>query len=83
MKKLSQLFLLIACPAAATVVAGLLMQKEMVWQPAAVIAIVSFALGMGDMTSLKSFRYTAWIIAAVVVAMIYPSAFTHWGNIDA
>jgi BASS family bile acid:Na+ symporter len=37
---------------------------------------------MGEITSLKNFRYTAWIIVAVVVAMIYPSAFTHWGNID-
>lgn len=82
MKKLSQFFVLIACLAAATVVAGLLVQKEMVWQPAAVIAIVSFALGMGNISSLKSFRYTAWIIVAVVVAMIYPSAFTHWGNVD-
>lgn len=82
MKKLSQFFLMIACFAAATVMAGLLVQKEMVWQPAAVIAILSFALGMGNITSLKSFRYTAWIIAAVIVAMIYPSAFTHWGSID-
>jgi bile acid:Na+ symporter, BASS family len=82
MKKLSQFFLLIACLATATVVAGLLVQKEMVWQPAAVIAIVSFALGMGNITSLKNFRYTAWIIVAVIVAMIYPSAFTHWGNVD-
>jgi BASS family bile acid:Na+ symporter len=82
MKKLSQFFLLLACLAAATVIAGLLVQKELIWQPAAVIAIVSFALGMGNITSLKSFRYTAWIIVAVVVAMIYPSAFTHWGNID-
>jgi BASS family bile acid:Na+ symporter len=82
MKKLSQFFLLIACIAAATVVAGLLVQKEIVWQPAAVIAILSFALGMGNIPSLKSFRYTAWIIVAVIVAMIYPSAFTHWGSID-
>lgn len=82
MKKLSQFFLLIACLAAATVIAGLLVQKEIVWQPAAVIAIVGFTLGMGDIASLKTFRYTAWIIVAVVVAMIYPSAFTHWGNID-
>ena len=66
----------------ATLVAGLLVQKEIVWQPAAVIAIISFAVGMGNITSLKSFRYTAWIIAAVVAAMIYPSAFTHWGNVD-
>jgi bile acid:Na+ symporter, BASS family len=82
MKRLSQFFLLIACLAAATLVAGLLVQKEMVWQPAAVIAIVSFALGIGNIVALKNFRYTAWIIVAVVVAMIYPSAFTRWGNVD-
>jgi bile acid:Na+ symporter, BASS family len=82
MKKLSKSFVLIACLAAATVVAGLLVHKEMVWQPAAVVAIVSFTLGMGNITSLKNFRYTAWIIVAVVAAMIYPSAFTHWGNVD-
>jgi len=81
MKKLPQFFLLIACTATATLIAGLFVQ-EMVWQPAAVIAIVSFALGMGNITSLKSFRYTVWIITAVVVAMIYPSAFMHWGNVD-
>jgi len=82
MKKLPQFFLLIACMATATLIAGLFVQKEMVWQPAAVIAIVSFALAIGNITSLKSFRYTAWIITAVVVAMIYPSAFMHWGNVD-
>ena len=82
MKKLSQFYLPIACLAVAAVAVGLLLQKETVWQPAAVIAIVAFALGMGNITRLKNFRYTAWIIVAVVVAMIYPSAFTHWGNVD-
>lgn len=82
MKKLSQFILLIACLAAVTLMAGLLVQKEIVWQPAAAVAIIGFAVGMGHFTSLKSFRYTAWIIAAVVMAMIYPSAFTHWGHID-
>jgi len=82
MKKLSQFLLLIACLGTATLVAGIFAQKEIVWQPAAVVTIISFAVGMGSITSLKSFRYTAWIIAAVVVAMIYPSAFTNWGSVD-
>ena len=82
MKKLSQIFLWIACLATVVLVVALVAQIEMLWQPAAVISIVSFGIGMGNITSLKSFRYTAWIIAAVIVAMIYPSAFTHWGNID-
>lgn len=68
--------------AATVVVAGLLAGIEAVWQPAAVVAAVSLPLGMGAVASLKSFRYTAWIVAAVVTAMIYPSAFTRWGNVD-
>jgi bile acid:Na+ symporter, BASS family len=32
--------------------------------------------------TLKSFGYTACIIAAVVAAMIFPEAFTHWGSFD-
>lgn len=82
MKRLSQFLLLLTLLATATLIAGLLAHKEMVWQPSAVVAIICFAVGMGDVTSLKNFRYTAWIIAAVIVAMIYPSAFTHWGSVD-
>jgi BASS family bile acid:Na+ symporter len=32
--------------------------------------------------SLKGFRYTAWIIGAVVAGMLFPQAFTHWGSFD-
>jgi len=82
MKRLSKFLLALAVIAAAALVAGLLLGREVVWQPSAVIAIICFAVGMGSIPSLKSFRYTAWIIAAVVVAMIYPSPFTYWGGID-
>jgi BASS family bile acid:Na+ symporter len=82
MKKIPQFLLLLSCLATATFIAGLLVGQEMIWQLSAVVAVVSFTIGMGEITSLKNFRYTAWIIVAVVVAMIYPSAFTHWGNID-
>ena len=82
MKRLSQVLLLLACIATVILIVGLFFNKDSVWQPAAVVAIISFAVGMGGIASLKSFRYTVWIIAAVIVAMIYPSAFTHWGNVD-
>lgn len=58
------------------------MQQARIWQPAAVVAAIGFAIGMGAIPALKSYRYTAWIIAAVVAGMIYPAAFTRWGTFD-
>ncbi|MEZ4904464.1 MAG: hypothetical protein R2822_23315 [Spirosomataceae bacterium] len=43
---------------------------------------VCMAIGMGAVPSLKGYQYTAWIIAAVVAGMIYPTAFTTWGDFD-
>jgi BASS family bile acid:Na+ symporter len=58
------------------------MQQSTVWQPAAVATVICFAIGMGSIPALKSYRYTAWIIAAVVAGMIYPAAFIKWGSFD-
>jgi BASS family bile acid:Na+ symporter len=52
------------------------------WAPCAVVAAGGLALGLGSVSSLKGYQYTAWILAAVVAAMIYPSAFTHWGDLN-
>ena len=82
MNKLPSYFLLLACFALTAIVTGLLAQEKMIWQPAAVTASVSLAIGLGAVPALKNYRYTAWIIAAVVAAMIYPSAFTNWGGLD-
>lgn len=82
MKKLSRLLLFVSGLATLSLLLGLMMAEKILWQPAAVIAITGFAIGMGSMPALKTYRYTAWIIAAVVAAMIYPSAFTRWGEFD-
>lgn len=82
MKKLSASFLIVSSTGLVALVAGLLLHRPAVWQPAAVAAVISFALGMGAIPALKTYRYTAWIIAAVITALIYPAAFTHWGGID-
>src|SRR5262245_32627982 len=68
--------------AAVALLVGLFTQQDSLWKPAAVITSICFAIGMGAVPVLKSYRYTAWIIAAVVAAMIYPTAFTQWGNFD-
>src|SRR5688572_8569954 len=82
MKKIERACLLLSGVAAVLLVIGIITQQHSIWQPAAVICSICFAIGMGAVPALKSFRYTAWIIAAVITAMIYPSAFTHWGDFD-
>ena len=62
--------------------AGLLLGMPAVWAPCAVVAALALAIGLGAVPALKSYQYTAWIIVAVVAAMIYPTAFLKWGDFD-
>lgn len=82
MNKLVRACLVLSGIAALVLIIGILIQQPSTWKPAAVICSIGFAIGMGAIPVLKSFRYTAWIIAAVVAAMIYPTAFTQWGSFD-
>src|SRR5688572_30308034 len=82
MKKIERACLLLSGVAAVLLVIGIVTQQHSIWQPSAVICSICFAIGMAAVPALKSFRYTAWIIAAVVAAMIYPATFTHWGSFD-
>jgi BASS family bile acid:Na+ symporter len=74
--------IVISALALALLLAGLFLQSATLWQPAAVIAAVSFALGMKAIPALKTYQYTAWIMVAVIAGMIYPAAFSHWGSFD-
>jgi bile acid:Na+ symporter, BASS family len=82
MKQLSKIALGISGIAAILVGIGLLQEVTAIWQPAAVTMAVCLAIGMSAISSLKGYQYTAWIIAAVVAGMIYPTAFTKWGGFD-
>lgn len=62
--------------------AGLAIGCSSLCSAVAVVAAVSLAVGLGAIPSLKGYQYTAWIIAAVVAAMIYPGAFLKWGDFD-
>ena len=64
------------------VLIGLGLGAAQAWAPAAVIAAVGLAIGLGAVPSLKGYQYTAWILAAVVGAMIYPAAFLNVGGFD-
>lgn len=82
MNSFRRLCLLISVLALLALVIGLFRSDMALWQPSAVILAVSFAIGIGSIESLKNYQYTAWIITAVVVGMLYPAAFLKWGNVD-
>ncbi|WP_201983900.1 bile acid:sodium symporter family protein [Hymenobacter rubidus] len=82
MNRFFQFCLVIAGLAGMALLAGVVLHNAGLWQPAAVIAAVSLALGLKALPLLRSYQYTAWIIVAVVAAMMYPNAFTHWGTVD-
>ncbi|MFV0606475.1 MAG: bile acid:sodium symporter family protein [Niabella sp.] len=82
MQKLSKLCLILFTVAAIVLLGGIIADNENVWKVAAMLAAVMLPLGLGAVTSLKGYRYTAWIIAAVVAGMLYPSAFTQWGSVN-
>jgi BASS family bile acid:Na+ symporter len=76
-----------ACLAAAgvsllVVVVGVALSREAAWQPAAVAFGVFLALGVGAISPLRGYQFTAWVIAAVIAAMTYPGAFQHWGPVN-
>lgn len=82
MKLLRKLCLGISALSLIALLVGVLLIDPTIWQPAAVALAVSFAVGIGGIDLLKNYQYTAWIIVAVVAAMIYPHAFLKWGAVD-
>lgn len=48
----------------------------------AVISAIALAIFTGRSERFKGLSYTAWIIAAVTTAMIYPQYFKNWGGIN-
>ena len=61
---------------------GFQMQTNGIWQLAAVVLTVALAIGLRFIPKLRGYQFTAWIIAAVTAAMIYPATFLKWGDLD-
>ena len=55
---------------------------ENFWQPLAVFLAVAFAVSLRFIPKLRGYQFTAWIIAAVTTAMIFPQWFSKWGDFD-
>lgn len=82
MKKFQQICLLITSITIVLLVIGITTHNEPLYKPAAILAAISFAIGLGAIESLKGYQYTAWIIAAVVAGMLFPEAFKTWGSVN-
>lgn len=82
MKTLRKLSLIISGLAAVMFLWGFAAGHNALWEPAAVGFCVFGAFGIGALESLKNYQYTAWIITAVVAAMIYPADFLKIGHFD-
>ncbi|WP_295767018.1 bile acid:sodium symporter family protein [uncultured Mucilaginibacter sp.] len=68
--------------AALVLLYGLFSLSANIWQPAAVCLCLFGAIGIGAVPAVANYQYTAWIITAVVAAMVYPGAFLKWGSFD-
>src|SRR5712671_5641810 len=53
-----------------------------IWQPSAVVLTVALAIGLRFSKRFSGYQFTAWIIAVVTAAMIYPANFLHVGDFD-
>jgi BASS family bile acid:Na+ symporter len=82
MYPLAKICLSMVIVALVALVPGLVMNNTAIWQPAAVILTVALAISLRFVPALKSYQFTAWIIAAVTAAMIYPASFLKWGDFD-
>jgi len=52
------------------------------WQPALVVLTVALSVALRFSKTFRGYQFTAWIIAVVTAAMIYPAHFLHVGDFD-
>jgi BASS family bile acid:Na+ symporter len=74
--------LIVAAASVLLLIAGLALGNASVWQGAAVAATVGLAIGLGGVESLRTYQFTAWIIAGVVAALVYPEHILSVGGVD-
>src|SRR5262245_43595242 len=82
MNKPGKIFLIIGSVTAMVLIAGIILQIPSLYKPCLLFTSICLAIGLGAIETLKGYRYTAWIICAVVAGMLYPEAFTSWGDIN-
>lgn len=82
MKQINRLFLFLLPVAVLALIITVLSGNADLAKAFGVLSAISLAVGLGAVPALKGYRYTAWIIVAVVAGMCFPAAFTRWGSFD-
>lgn len=52
------------------------------WQSALVVLTLGLAVGLRFVPALRTYQFTAWVIAVVTAALIYPANFLHVDGFD-
>ncbi|MBB4686802.1 bile acid:sodium symporter family protein [Amycolatopsis jiangsuensis] len=81
MTKLRLVCLGLAALGAIASVVGLLIGAPQLWQPALVGTGFEIAIGLGALPKLAGYQYTGWVVACCCAALVYPGAFTSWGEV--
>jgi len=82
MKQINRFFLFLLPAAVLALVIAAATGNIALAKACGVLSAISLAIGLGAVPALKGYRYTAWIIVAVVAGMCFPDAFTRWGSVD-
>jgi BASS family bile acid:Na+ symporter len=79
---ISRLVLWLSAAAALATLAGLLVGNAAIWRPSVPTGLISLAIGLGSVSSLRTLAFTAWILAAVAIGMFYPATVVQPGGIN-
>ena len=82
MARFAKACLVFGCLSVVLLIAGSVAGAPQIWRPAATASAACLAIGIGALPGLRTYQFTAWIAAGATMAMLYPSAFLHWGRID-
>ncbi|MFT3935698.1 MAG: bile acid:sodium symporter family protein [Chitinophagaceae bacterium] len=82
MKSSARILLIVSLVATLASLAGVCFAQTALFKSSLMLAFLALALALRGIPKLQGYQYTAWIICAVAAGMLYPSAFTHWGNIN-
>ena len=81
-KLASRLGLAVAAVAGLVAVTGWFTGRSDIWQPAAVVASVSAAVGCRAIPALVTYQFTVWVLVTVVLGMLYPERCLSLGGLD-